>query len=194
MEWKIPAKVVLIPYILLALALLAGGVYLWLAPTTEPIYKPGPTSVQTVYEPKWREKVGPPVPYLVPTGARIEFFPNPALAKGSKIADAPDNVIAFGQVPKHTGKSTVFATLTPGLDNVLRGGLEYRQEATPFWGFEREFHGGVYYGVAGPNIVVGQARVSPLRTGPVKWQAIGQLGVERDGGRLNGALLVGVEF
>ena len=190
----LPAKAILIPYALLAVGLIALGIYIWIVPPAKPIFQPGPTSVQTVYEPKWKDRVGPPVPYFVPTGARIEYFPNPALAKGSKIPDAPDNTIAFGQVPKHSGKSTVFATLVKGEDNVLRGELEYRQEATPFWGFEREFHGGVYYGLAGQNVVEGEVRAKLLRTGPINWGGKGRVGMEKDRGNLNGAILIGVEF
>jgi len=188
-----PKVNVLIPYILLFIGIVAFGLYIWLTPTAPPIYIPGPTSVQTVYEPKWKDKVTP-VPYLVPTGAVIEFFPKEQLATASKIPDAPDNTIAFGQVPKHSGNTTVFATLKPGQDNVLRGGLEYRQESTPFWGFDREIHGGIYYGVIGLNQIEGQIRAKLLRTGTITWGAQGRVGIEKDGGRLNGAILVGIEY
>jgi hypothetical protein len=189
----LPTKAVLIPYILLFVGAIALGLYLWLTPSALPIYIPGPTSVQKVYETKWKDRVKP-VPYLVPTGAVIEFFPQEKLAKASKIPDAPDNTIAFGQVPKHSGNTTIFSTLKMGQDNVLRGGLEYRQEATPFWGWDREFHGGVYYGLVGTNQIEGQIRAKLLRTGPISWGAQGRLGMEKDGGRLNGAILLGIEY
>ena len=176
----------------LALAIGAFLVYLKIAGPGPPTYIPGPTSVQKVYETKWKDRVKP-VPYLVPSGTVIEFFPREALAKASKIPDAPDNAIAFGQVPPHGGKTAVFATLKPGADNVMRGGLEYRQEAMPFWDLKREIHGGVYYGIAGQNMVEGQVRLNFLRTGPVNWNGQARVGVEKEG-KMNGALLVGVEF
>jgi hypothetical protein len=177
----------------LVLAIGAFLIYLRITGPGQSIYVPGPTSVQTVHETKWKDRVKP-VPYLVPTGVAIEFFPREALAKASKIPDVPDNTIVFGQVPPHGGKTTVFATLKPGADNVLRGGLEYRQEKMPFWDLKREIHGGVYYGIAGQNIIEGQVRLNFLRTGPVDWNGQGRVGIERDGGRMNGALLVGAEF
>ena len=91
------------------------------------------------------------------------------------------------------GNPTAFATLKPGADNVMRGGLEYRQEAMPFWDLKREIHGGVYYGIAGQNMVEGQVRLNFLRTGPVNWNGQARVGVEKEG-KMNGALLVGVEF
>lgn len=186
------AKRVLILSGLAVLGILALLLWLYISKETPPVYVPGPSSVKTVYETKWKDKVKP-VPYLVPTGAVIEFFPKEALAKASKIPDAPDNVIAFGQVPPHGGKTTVFATLKTGADNVMRGGLEYRQEAMSFWELKRELHGGIYYGIAGQNMVEGQARLNFLRTGPVNWNGQARVGVEKEG-KMNGALLVGVEF
>lgn len=163
MEWqKTRAWVVLLPYILLVLGGLAVAAYHYIVPP-EVIYQPGPTNVQKVYETKWKDRVKPEL-RVVPTNAKIEFFPQAALAKASKIKDAPDNVIAFGEVPKHTGKSTVFSTLNIGPDNVLRGGLEFRQEATPFWDFKREMGLRAGYGTGG---IVGELYVRPLRMGPV---------------------------
>jgi hypothetical protein len=190
---KTRAGAVLIPLVAVALGILAAILWLRFADRPAPIYVPGPGSVNTVYETKWRDRIKP-VPYIVPTGAVMEFFPKIELARVSKIPDAPDNTIAFGQVPPHGGRTTVFATLKPGADNVLRGGLEYRQEAIPFWDLKREIHGGIYYGVAGQNSIEGQVRLNFLRTGPVNWNSQGRVGIERDGGRMNGALLVGAEF
>jgi len=176
----------------LALAVIVFLIYLRIAPRGQDIYLPGPTSVQTVYVPKWA-KPGKTEVRIVPVNARIQFFDRESVVKESKIQDAPDNIIALGQVPPHGGKTTVFATLKPGADNVLRGGLEYRQEPMSFWELKREIHGGVYYGIAGQNIAEAQARINFLRTGPANWQAQGRVGLESKG-KMNGALLIGVEF
>ena len=132
-----------------------------------PVFLSGPTSVRKVYETKWRGKVKPET-RLVPVNASIEFLPRDQVVKASKIKDAPDNIVAVGQVPPHSGKTTVFGTLKAGPDNVLRGGLEYRQEATPFFALKREIgiRGG--YGTQG---VVGEVYVRPLRLGPMDLEA-----------------------
>ena len=129
-----------------------------------PVFLPGPTSVQKVYETKWRGKVKPEI-RLVPVNASIEFLPRDQVVKASKIKDAPDNIVAVGQVPPHSGKTTVFGTLKSGPDNVLRGGLEYRQEATPFFAVQKEF--GVRAGMGTGGLILGEIYARPLRIGPV---------------------------
>lgn len=137
-------------------------VWLRFAPSPTPVYIPGPTSVQTVYEPKYATKIKRE---LTPVNAQIEFFHHEDVVK--KIKDAPDNVIALGEVPPHTGKTTVIARLTQQ-DNVLRGELSYRQEPPPFFQMKRELgiRGG--YGTDG---IVGEAYVRPLRIGPAEVEA-----------------------
>lgn len=155
-------------FILIGTLILAVGaflIYLRIAPRGQDVYVPGPTSVQTVYKTKWAEKVQKIlVPVPSPGPARIEYFGRDSLVKKSGIKDAPDNVVAVGQVPPHSGKTTVFGTLTVGPDNTYRGRLEYRQEATKFFEVKREMgiRGG--YGTEG---IIGEAYVRPLRLGPV---------------------------
>lgn len=146
-----------------ALGICAAILWSRIVSPTPPVYLPGPTSVQKVYETKWRGKVKPET-RLVPVNAKIEFLPRDQVVKASKIKDAPDNIVAVGQVPPHSGTTTVFGTLKVGPDNVLRGGLEYRQEATPFLELKREvgIRGG--YGTEG---IVGEVYVRPLRLGPM---------------------------
>jgi len=177
----------------LALATSAFLIYLRIAPRGQDVYVPGPTSIQTVYEPKWHDKIKP-VPYLVPTGAAIEFFPREALAKASKIPDAPDNTIAFGQVPPHGGKTTVFATLKPGADNVLRGGLEYRQEKMAFFELKREMGVRGGYGTEG---ILGEVYARPLRLGPGNLEArvYGRSGNGNgESGQIGAAILFDMRF
>jgi len=177
----------------LALAIGAFLIYLRIAQPGREIYVPGPTSVQTVYEPKWHDRIKP-VPYLVPTGAMIEFFPKEALAKASKIPDAPDNTIAFGQVPPHEGKTTVFATLKPGADNVLRGELSFRQEKPAFFELKREMglRGG--YGTEG---ILGEVYARPLRIGPgnIEARVYGRSGNGNgESGQIGAAILFDMRF
>jgi hypothetical protein len=176
----------------LALAIGAFLIYLRIAGPGQPIYVPGPTSVQTVHETKWKDRVRP-VMYLVPTGTAIEFFPREALAKASKIPDAPDNTIAFGQVPPHGGKTTVFATLKPGADNVFHGGLEYRQETMPFFAIQKEF--GVRGGMGTGGLVLGELYARPVRVGPVTMEirAFGKRD-DRSGADFGAAILGDMRF
>ena len=140
------------------------GVLAWLsfAKPSLPIYVPGPTSVQTVYVPKYAAKIKRE---LVPVNARIEFFKHEDVVK--KIQDAPDNVVALGEVPPHTGKTTVMARLTQQ-DNVLRGELTYRQEPPPFFQIKREL--GIRGGF-GTDGIQGEVYVRPLRIGPAEVEA-----------------------
>jgi hypothetical protein len=176
----------------LALAIGAFLIYLRIAPRGQDVYVPGPTSVQKVYETKWRGSVKPEIRFL-PIKAAIEFLPRDQVVKESKIQDAPEDMIAVGQVPPHTGKTTVFGTLKPGADNVLRGGLEYRQEATKFWQLKREMglRGG--YGTEG---IVGEVYVRPLRLGPAEIEArvYGRSGKVGMGAEAGAAVLVDAHF
>lgn len=148
----------------LALGIAAVAIILWrsYAEPPPPVYMPGPTSVHTVYKPKYTEKIKRD---LVPVHAQIEFFRHEDVVK--KVRDAPDNVIALGEVPPHTGKTTVLAHLRQE-DNVLRGSLTYRQEPPPFFQMKRELgiRGG--YGTSG---IMGEVYVRPLRIGPAEVEA-----------------------
>jgi len=177
---------------LVVLAILAGLLWLYISKETPPVYVPGPSSVQKVYETKWKNRVTP-VPYLIPTGAVIEFFPREALAKASKIPDVPDNTIAFGQVPTHGGKTTVFATLKPGADNVLSGGLEYRQEKMSFFQLKREMGARGGYGTDG---IIGEVYARPLRIGPLdlEGRVYGRSGSGTANGQVGAAILFDMRF
>jgi hypothetical protein len=176
----------------LVLATSAFLLYLRYAQPPKEIYVPGPTSVQTVYKPKWHDRIKP-VPYLVPTGTKIEFFQKDELVKASKIPDAPDNAIAFGQVPPHGGKTTVFATLKPGADNVLRGGLEYRQEKMSFFQLKREMGARGGYGTDG---IIGEVYARPLRIGPLdlEGRVYGRSGSGTANGQVGAAILFDMRF
>lgn len=143
---------------------IAGGVaillYLRFADRPPPVYIPGPTSFHTVYKPTYYPKLET---QLVPVHGQVEFFKPEAVAKQLKSQDAPDNVIAVGEVPPHTGRTTVLATLAYQ-DNVYRGSLTYRQEPPPF--FDLKLEGGLRGGY-GTEGVMGEAYIRPLRIGPL---------------------------
>lgn len=176
----------------LALAIGAFLIYLRIAPRGQDVYVPGPTSVQKVYETKWRGSVKPEIRFL-PIKAAIEFLPRDQVVKESKIQDAPEDMIAVGQVPPHGGKTTVFATLKPGADNTYRGGLEYRQEKMPFFQLKREMGARGGYGTEG---IIGEVYARPLRIGPLDLEArvYGRSGSTAGTGQVGAAILFDMRF
>lgn len=132
----------------------------------------------------------------VPGPKEIIYLDKPALASALKIPELAyvhDNVIAVATVAPHRGNTTAIATIGPGADNVYRGSILLRQEKIPFWGLEREWHGGVWYGIAGRNKLQGELEFIPLRVGPAFPSVKGTVGLESDG-NVNGQLLLGVRF
>jgi len=133
---------------------------------------------------------------VVPGPERIVYIDKPAVAASLKfpeIALLHDNVIAVATAAPHKGRTTVVATIGPDLDNVWRGGILLRQEAVPFLGREREWHGGIWYGLGGRNTLQGELEILPMRIGHVYPSAKGIIGLENEG-NLNGQLLLGVRF
>lgn len=138
-----------------------------------------------------------PTEFQFPLGAKIEFFPKDEIAKKLKmpeLAAQPGGIIATGEVLPHRGKTTVVGLLTQGTDNTYRGSLLSRQEPPPFFELSHDWSVGVYYGVTGNNVIQGEVEWSPARIGPVRPNAKGEIGMERDGGGFNGKILVGVKF
>ena len=178
----------------LVLAIGAFLIYLRIAPQGQDVYVPGPTNVQTVYVPTWMKSRKPKVRLVpVPVNASVAFFDRGSVVKESKIQDAPDNVVAIGQVPPHSGKTTVFGTLKAGPDNVLRGGLEYRQEVTPFFAVQKEF--GVRAGMGTGGLVLGEIYARPLRIGPVTVEVRGfGRRDDRNGADFGAAALLDMRF
>jgi hypothetical protein len=103
-----------------------------------------------------------------------------------------DNVLSVGEVPPYRGKTSVVA-VADIKDNTMTTRLISRQEPMPFWGWEREFHGGLWMGVVGKNSIVGEIEFLPMRIGPVFPSIKAVAGMESGGG-FNGQLLIGVRF
>ena len=132
----------------------------------------------------------------VPGPERIVYIDKPSIStvlKFPEIAKLHDNVIAVATAAPHKGRTTVVATIGPDSDNVYRGGILLRQEAVPFLGREREWHGGIWYGIGGRNTLQGELEFLPMRIGSVYPSAKGIIGLENEG-NLNGQLLLGVRF
>ena len=183
----------------LVLAICAFLIYLALTKPAPPIQQPqGPLVVAPLPPGKPGKVVERIIEKAVPVPGpkEIIYLDKPALGSALKmpeLAFVHDNVIAVATVAPHRGNTTAIATIGPGADNVYRGGILLRQEKIPFWGLEREWHGGVWYGVAGRNVIHGELEFIPLRTGPVYPSIKGIAGLESDG-NLNGQLLLGVRF
>jgi hypothetical protein len=175
---------------LLALAIAAAIIYIRYVRPATPIYVTVPGSTQIVPVPKIIRTVetvtvpGPERIVLLPSSVVIERMKWPELGK--------DNVLAVGEVAPYRGKTSVAAVASVS-DNAMTTRLVSRQEAMPFIGWEREFHGGLWYGLAGRNKIVAEVEFLPLRIGPVYPSIKGTLGME-DGGAGNGQILVGVRF
>lgn len=180
---------------LLVLAIIAFWVYTKVTTTTPSVTEPQGGVVIAPTPPEVDKKV-PRKKEPTKPGTSIEYFSKPELAtvlKMPEIKFMQDNVIAVAVVAPHRGKTTVLATIGLGSDNVYRGGIDTRREAVPFWGWEREWHGGLWYGVSGRNKIQGELEFVPMRIGPVYPSTKGILGLE-DGGNMNGQLLLGVRF
>jgi hypothetical protein len=175
---------------ILVLAIVAAIIYLWRSKPSAPIYvrEVGPTvyvkiphSVETV---KTVTVPGPERVVLVPSVIVSEKMRWPELGK--------DNVLSVGEVPPYRGKTSI-AAVADIKDNTMTTRLISRQEPMPFWGWEREWHGGLWYGAAGRNKVQGEVEFLPMRIGPVFPSVKAVAGME-EGGNVNGQLLLGVRF
>jgi hypothetical protein len=186
--WSFVLTSNLVPIVLIVLA---GLAYLKYARTPAPAYVPQPGPTQYVPVPKKVETVRT---VEVPGPERIQLVPVEIVREKLKWPElAADNVLAVGSVPPHKGKTSVVAVGSIE-DNTLRTRLVMRQEPASFFDLKREIHGGVWYGAAGENIIEGEVMLNPLRIGPVETSIRGRVGLEREDHRLNGAVLVGIEF
>lgn len=166
MKWtdKIPARNVLIPWGLLALAILAGLLYLRFVRPLPPTYinVPGPTQYVPVPVKVAGEKVKVPVPYPVTT---VERYPVEVVREKLKWPDLTDNtILTVGSVAPHAGKTSVVA-VADFKDNTLSARLIMRQEPMSFFAIQKEF--GVRAGMGTGGLVVGEMYARPARVGPV---------------------------
>ena len=186
-----PAKVALILWVILVHVMLAGGAYVYLT-KPEVVQKPGP--IRYVDKPKYIKKVER---VLVPSeGKRIEYFSKEKLAKEMnlpELANIDEGVVAVGEVKAHEGKTTVLGTLHAGPDDVLRGGLIYRQEPPPFFAYRKDYRIEALWFPVGTNVLESNLIITPFRTGPIYWTAKIGFGVDEDGDA-EGHVGVGIQY
>jgi hypothetical protein len=174
----------------LVLALGAAIIYIRLSKPSGPIYVPVPGATQYVPVPK---KVREIATITVPGPERVALVPSAIVSEKLKWPEiGKDNILTVGEVPPYRGKTSV-AAVADFNDNTMTTRLVMRQEKMPFIGWEREWHGGIWYGLAGRNKVQGEIEFLPLRIGPVFPSIKGTVGME-EGGNVNGQILVGVRF
>lgn len=190
----------LFPIVLIALA---GIAYLHFARSTErapPIQEtPSPAPI-----PKYVEKIIEKHHYLPsPDGKyQIQFLPKQELEKqrpGSVspevIRDKNQEIVARTEIEPTKYRTQVDAVRRVDPDRgIVDFRLDTRRLPRKFFDLKQEWHGGIYYGVTGDNILEAEARVNPLRLGAIETVVKGRVGVERNGGDLNGAVLVGIEY
>jgi len=175
---------------LLVLAIGAAIIYMKYVRPAMPTYVRVPGETHFVPVPQVVQKIktvtvpGPERVVLVPSATVAEKMRWPELGK--------DNVLAVGEVPPHRGKTSV-AAIADITDNTMTTRLVMRPEAMPFIGLEREWHGGLWYGVVGRNTIQAEIEFLPIRIGPVFPSVKGVVGIE-SGGEVNGQILVGVRF
>lgn len=177
---------------LLVLALAAGAAIIYMrfvrpAPATY-VQGVGPTQFVTI--PKVVTKIQT---VTVPGPERVVLVPSVIVSEKMKWPELRnDNVLAVGEIGPYRGKTSV-AAIADIKDNTMTTRLVSRQEPMPFFGWEREFHGGLWMGVVGKNKIVGEIEYLPMRIGPVFPSVKAVAGME-SGGAVGGQILVGVRF
>lgn len=133
---------------------------------------------------------------IVPGPIQIGYIDKPALSASLKFPELEslsDNVIAVAEVAPSRGKRTAIATIGLDSDNVARGRILLRDEPVPLFGWEREWHGGLWYGIVGREKVRGEIEFLPMRVGPAYPSVKGAGSVDSDG-EIRGQILLGVRF
>ena len=190
MEWpKMPARNVLLPWVLPALATLAVLLWLRFAPNQPAIYVPMPGPTQ--YVPVPVKVAGKTV--TVPGPERVVLVPSVIVSEKMKWPEiANDNILAVGEVAPYRGKTSVVA-VADIRDNTMTTRLISRQEKMPFFALEREF--GVRGGVGTGGLVLGELYGRFVRIGPivVEGRAYGMRN-DRDGADFGAAILADYKF
>lgn len=191
---------------LVVIGLLAFFAYQKFARVTESKsdFRPGvvtdaktPGYVQKIIEKHYYHEIAP--------GVREEYLPKEELERKKPGSVSPDvlqdnnaAVVARAEVPAHRGPIQVDAVrrreVGPDNASTLKYSIDYRKLPPPAFDFKKEWRLGAYYGVAGLNVAEAQATVLPLRIYGVETAIQGRIGMEREGGRFNGQILVGVEY
>jgi hypothetical protein len=135
---------------------------------------PGPVRIRTIVKEKIVEKYKDlPIPATVANPAAV--------------------VTAVADIPPSPDGGVAVAVLTPGVDNVGVGSIEYRPAARRFLQIKREFVGEAYYYLAGDRTAQASLGVLPVRLGPVEVKLKAGIDLMREDSSLKGFAAVGIE-
>jgi hypothetical protein len=199
MALKVPTHVSGIPlrYILGALALLAGFLYLRYAPDSMKPWTNAPQPAQQAQEPHVVERI---VKVLVPGPDRIRVIEKikyvkkvPGALTPATMADNTANVIASVTIPPSASGGIASSILRTGPDGVGVGTIEFRPATPKFFAVQKEF--GVRAGMGTGGLVLGELYARPLRIGPVTVEVRG-FGKrdDRSGADFGAAILADMRF
>jgi len=197
MSWKIPASPVPIRWIILALAIIAGFLWLRFAPPTAP-WSPRSIVGYVLPEPKVItkiERVDVPGPVRIRTIVKekiVEKYKD--LPIPATMQDNTASVIAVATIPPSPDGGVALAVLRPGVDNVGVGSIEYRPAARRFLQFKREFVGEAYYLPVGDRQATAAVGVNPLRLGPVEVKMKVGIDLMRSDSAIKGFVAIGGEI
>jgi len=197
MKWKLPtpAPGVRSRYILAALAIVAGLLYLRFAPDS---LKPWTNAKQPAVQPKDPaakvERVEVPGPVRIRVIEKIKYVDRfPEALTPSTVQDNSAHVIASATIPPSPAGGTASAILRVGPDGVGVGAIEYRPATPPFFALQKEF--GVRGGVGVGGLLLGELYARPVRVGPitVEVRAFGYRN-DRDGADFGAVVLADYRF
>ena len=167
MTWdrlKTPVSAVPTRYILVALAIVAGLLYLRYAPDTPRTFQTAPGPVTTAEEIPWVE------PEYITPPPKIRTLPKVALAEKLKMPELekePGVPLVAVTIPAHTGPTNAVAML----DNTGVTRVVTRQLPPPFWQVKKEF--GARAGMGTGGLILGELYARPLRVGNVEIEVRG---------------------
>jgi hypothetical protein len=186
----IPASGAIWP--LIAFCAILALLYLRFAPTVRLNYQPDRGPVTVAPEPKTVTKTVTRI-VTVPGPERIVYLNRPEAALALKMPElnqGSDNVLAVATVAPHSGKTTVVSMLSP----TGEGTILLRQEPTPFWQVRKDFRATVRYLFVGTNLIESELVASPLRTGPVEWEAGAGVEIRREDSTLGARGWIGASY
>jgi hypothetical protein len=196
-KFRTRAKAVPIRYILAALAIIAGILYLRFAPESLKPWSNRPAPATPGQEPREIVRVERVVvrgPERIRVIEKIKYVEKlPGVLSPTTASDNGAQVIASAVIPPWPGKTIVSAILRSGPDNVAYGLIEYKQQPLPFFAVQKEF--GVRAGMGTGGLVLGELYARPARVGPVtvEVRAFGKRD-DRSGADFGAAALVDWRF
>ena len=190
-------RVVPIRWLILALAIIAGLLWLRFAPPEAP-WSPRSVVGYVLPEPKTItkiERVDVPGPVRIRTIVKekiVEKYKD--LPTTATLQDNSAQIIAAADIPPSPDGGVALAVLRPGADNVGVGTIEYRPTPRKFLQFKREFVGEAYYYPVGDRQLEAALGVLPVRIGPVEVKVKAGIDVMREDSALRGFVAVGGEI